>query len=104
MESEPKGISDPSPCLGMIIANRSLRVARQIEECPAMNVAMTECGASTAQLLKDKVSLVTGSTSGIGLGIVRAFAAPQGLPWFSTASASRRNQGDASGDHFRFRC
>ena len=40
-----------------------------------MNIAMTERGASTAQLLKDKVSLVTGSTSGIGLGIARALAA-----------------------------
>ena len=40
-----------------------------------MNIAMTERRGSTAQLLKDKVSLVTGSTSGIGLGIARALAA-----------------------------
>ena len=40
-----------------------------------MNIAMTERKGSTAQLLKDKVSLVTGSTSGIGLGIARALAA-----------------------------
>ena len=40
-----------------------------------MNIAMTERGVSTAQPLKDKVSLVTGSTSGIGLGIARALAA-----------------------------
>ena len=40
-----------------------------------MNIAMTEHGVSTAQPLKDKVSLVTGSTSGIGLGIARALAA-----------------------------
>jgi 3-hydroxybutyrate dehydrogenase len=40
-----------------------------------MNIAMTERGLSTAKPLKDKVSLVTGSTSGIGLGIARALAA-----------------------------
>ena len=40
-----------------------------------MNIATTERRGSTAQLLKDKVSLVTGSTSGIGLGIARALAA-----------------------------
>ena len=40
-----------------------------------MNIARTERGVSTAQPLKDKVSLVTGSTSGIGLGIARALAA-----------------------------
>jgi 3-hydroxybutyrate dehydrogenase len=40
-----------------------------------VNIAMTERGLSTAQPLKDKVSLVTGSTSGIGLGIARALAA-----------------------------
>ena len=40
-----------------------------------MNVAMTQRGGSAAQPLKDKVSLVTGSTSGIGLGIARALAA-----------------------------
>jgi 3-hydroxybutyrate dehydrogenase len=41
-----------------------------------MNIAMTERAASTAQTpLKDKVALITGSTSGIGLGIARALAA-----------------------------
>jgi 3-hydroxybutyrate dehydrogenase len=40
-----------------------------------MNIAMSERGVSTARPLKDKVSLVTGSTSGIGLGIARALAA-----------------------------
>jgi 3-hydroxybutyrate dehydrogenase len=40
-----------------------------------MNLTMTDRGATAAQPLKDKVSLVTGSTSGIGLGIARALAA-----------------------------
>ena len=40
-----------------------------------MNGTMTEHSGSAAQPLKDKVSLVTGSTSGIGLGIARALAA-----------------------------
>ena len=39
-----------------------------------MNIAMTERGTGTAKTLKDRVSLVTGSTSGIGLGIARALA------------------------------
>jgi len=36
--------------------------------------ALTDPSGSAAQKLKDKVSLVTGSTSGIGLGIARALA------------------------------
>jgi len=39
-----------------------------------MNIAMTERRPAAAQPLKDKVSLITGSTSGIGLGIARALA------------------------------
>ena len=40
-----------------------------------MTVAMTERTASAAASpLEDKVALVTGSTSGIGLGIARALA------------------------------
>jgi 3-hydroxybutyrate dehydrogenase len=40
-----------------------------------MNIAMTESSMAAAQRLQNKVSLVTGSTSGIGLGIARALAA-----------------------------
>ena len=39
-----------------------------------MTFAMTTPGASARQLLREKVSLVTGSTSGIGLGIASALA------------------------------
>ena len=39
-----------------------------------MNIAMAERHSSAAQPLKDKTSLITGSTSGIGLGIARALA------------------------------
>jgi 3-hydroxybutyrate dehydrogenase len=39
-----------------------------------MNIAMTEPKSAAAQILEDRVSLITGSTSGIGLGIARALA------------------------------
>ena len=40
-----------------------------------MDLMTTEQGTPATQSLQDKVSLVTGSTSGIGLGIARALAA-----------------------------
>ncbi|ODR96304.1 3-hydroxybutyrate dehydrogenase [Methyloceanibacter stevinii] len=40
-----------------------------------MDLMTPEQGTAATQSLKDKVSLVTGSTSGIGLGIARALAA-----------------------------
>jgi 3-hydroxybutyrate dehydrogenase len=40
-----------------------------------MNIAMTERDRTAAASLNDKVSLITGSTSGIGLGVARALAA-----------------------------
>src|SRR5262245_1694950 len=41
----------------------------------AMNIAIKPMNINTRQSLAGKVSLVTGSTSGIGLGIARALAA-----------------------------
>jgi short chain dehydrogenase len=40
-----------------------------------MNIQMKSHAAGDARMLDNKVALVTGSTSGIGLGIARALAA-----------------------------
>src|SRR5262245_50220248 len=46
----------------------------QMRSAGVMNIAVTDRGVSNTTPLKDKVALVTGSTSGIGLGIARALA------------------------------
>ena len=40
-----------------------------------MNIPVMQRNIMTSRMLEGKVSLVTGSTSGIGLGIARALAA-----------------------------
>ena len=67
-----------------------------------MNIAMTERGVSAAHLLKDRVSLVTGSTSGIGLGIARAFAAAGSGGRPQRLRQAGGDRGDASRDRFDF--
>jgi hypothetical protein len=49
--------------------------SQEAEGVSVVNDTMMEHGRQAAGALKDKVSLVTGSTSGIGLGIARALAA-----------------------------
>ena len=52
--------------MGIVITTR---------EAQAMNIAIKSARINTQQALAGKVSLITGSTSGIGLGIARALAA-----------------------------
>ena len=54
-----------------------------------MNIAVKPENINSREALAGKVSLVTGSTSGIGLGIARALPQPVQKS-FSTVSASRK--------------
>jgi 3-hydroxybutyrate dehydrogenase len=61
----------------MILADRHVAPADRVlpaKEPEAMNIAMTGHGKTAVNTLNDKVALITGSTSGIGLGIARALA------------------------------
>jgi 3-hydroxybutyrate dehydrogenase len=75
--------------MGIIVVTSRRRLARrhvrQPKECPLMNIATKSLAPKADRSaiamqapLKDKVALVTGSTSGIGLGIARALAAAGG--------------------------
>jgi 3-hydroxybutyrate dehydrogenase len=72
------GISRLAMGVGIILAEEPRRPAkcgrRQPRRQEAMNIAMTEPKSAVSSSLKGKVSLITGSTSGIGLGIARALA------------------------------
>jgi len=66
---KPKGISEKSARQADSGRKRQMR-----ERDLAMNIQLKTEGASATKPLAGKVSLVTGSTSGIGLGIARALA------------------------------
>src|SRR5258705_6209577 len=60
-------------CLVQNSVRRRNRYSISTEEF-AMNIQLKTQGAAASRPLSGKVSLVTGSTSGIGLGIARALA------------------------------
>jgi 3-hydroxybutyrate dehydrogenase len=63
------GINDPK------IASGIFRRSEQLKRYSAMTIAeMTRPAGKSAMPLRDKTALVTGSTSGIGLGIARGLA------------------------------
>ena len=68
-----------------------------------MNIAMTKRSMAAAQPLKDKVSLVTGSTSGIGLGIARALAAAGSSVILNGFGKPEEIAATQDGDRLRFR-
>jgi 3-hydroxybutyrate dehydrogenase len=57
------------------VAAEAARLGHRTPEENPMNIAVGNPRARTAGVLQGKVSLVTGSTSGIGLGVARALAA-----------------------------
>jgi 3-oxoacyl-[acyl-carrier protein] reductase len=79
--------------VGIILAEEPWRPAKRGRRQPrrqeAMNIAMTEPKPAVSPSLKGKVSLITGSTSGIGLGIARALAAEGAQVAVSSRSRER---------------
>src|SRR5260370_40907894 len=61
------------PCRLHTVKNASTR-RRNHTKGSVMNIQLKTQGSAVARFLAGKVSLVTGSTSGIGLGIARALA------------------------------
>src|SRR3954449_5863370 len=88
MVSEAKGHFPESPPIPQSWLRRWLR-REPAREGIVMNIQLNTQGSSGFRPLAGKVSLITGSTSGIGLGIARALAAAGSdvvLNGFGTAS------------------